>query len=99
MGSVFTTIPGNSIKGFMNKDYDIPFHLQFVPGYTVEVVHSNESFRYEGDNTFPLFLKYLKGEVKLQNLQRIACLDKATNDSKIYHNPPIIDSLIPILFQ
>ena len=58
MGSVFTTIPGNSIKGFMNKDYDIPFFLQFVPGYTVEVVHSNESFRYEGDNTLGTIIAY-----------------------------------------
>ena len=51
MGSTFTTIPGNNVKGFLNKKYDIPFYLQFVPGYVVESVHSYESLRYEGDNT------------------------------------------------
>ena len=51
MGSVFATIPGNNVKGFLNKKYDVPFYLQFVPGYVVEVVHSYESLRYDGDNT------------------------------------------------
>ncbi len=51
MGSIFATIPGNSVKGFLNKRYDVPFYLQFVPGYVVEVVHSYESLRYDGDNT------------------------------------------------
>jgi len=51
MGSVFATIPGNSIRGFLGKEQDVPFYLQFVPGYVIEVVHSKESLRYGGENT------------------------------------------------
>jgi len=51
MGSIFATIPGNSIRGFLGKEQDVPFYLQFVPGYVIEVVHSKESLRYGGENT------------------------------------------------
>jgi len=51
MGSIFATIPGNSIRGFLGKEQDVPFFIQFVPGYVIEVVHSKESLRYGGDNT------------------------------------------------
>ena len=51
MGSVFVTQPDRTVKGFMNKEYPVPFYLQFVPGYCVEVVHSDESLRYNGLNT------------------------------------------------
>jgi hypothetical protein len=51
MASTFTTVPGNSIKGFLGKEIDVPIYLQFVPGYVVEAVHSSESLRYGGDNT------------------------------------------------
>jgi len=50
MSSVFTTIPGRTIK-VLKKEYSIPFHIQFVQGYVVDVVHSSESLRYRGDNT------------------------------------------------
>ena len=51
MGSIFTTMPGNEIKGFAGKRHDVPFYLQFVSGYVVEVVHSEESKNYGGPNT------------------------------------------------
>ena len=51
MGSVFVTQPDRTIKGFGGKQYEVPFYIQFVPGYVVEVVHSKESLRYNGDET------------------------------------------------
>ena len=49
MGSIFATIPGNSIKGFLGKEQDVPFYLQFVPGYVVDIVTSMSSVRAAGD--------------------------------------------------
>jgi len=51
MGSTYTTMPGKTIKGFAGKEYPIPMYLQFVPGVVVDVVHSTESFRYNGENS------------------------------------------------
>jgi hypothetical protein len=51
MSSVFTTIPGKTIKGFAGKEYPVPIYLQFIPGNVVDVVHSEESLRYRGPNT------------------------------------------------
>ena len=51
MGSIFTTIPGNTIKGFGGRLRPIPFYIQFVPGNVVEVVHSEESLRYNGERS------------------------------------------------
>ena len=51
MGSAFITSDKKTIKGFMNKDMKVPFYVQFVPGYVVEVVHSKKSLRYAGRNT------------------------------------------------
>ncbi len=51
MGSIFTTIPGKTIKGFAGKSYSVPMYLQFVPGNVVDVVHSTESLRYGGSAT------------------------------------------------
>jgi anaerobic magnesium-protoporphyrin IX monomethyl ester cyclase len=36
-------------------------------------------FLYEGDSTFLLFLEYLKGAIKFEDLRGIAWMDKATN--------------------
>jgi hypothetical protein len=50
MGSVFVTQPDNDemqIKGFLGKEYAVPFYLQFVPGYVIEVIHSPESPNYK----------------------------------------------------
>ena len=51
MGSVFVTQDDRTVKGFLGKEQAVPFYLQFVPGYVVEVVHSKESLRYNGDET------------------------------------------------
>ena len=51
MGSVFVTQPDRTIRGFAGKQYEVPFYIQFVPGYVVEVVHSKECLRYNGDET------------------------------------------------
>ena len=51
MGSVFVTQDDRTIKGFMGKEYAVPFFLQFVPGQVIHVVHSEESGRYGGPKT------------------------------------------------
>ncbi len=51
MASVFITQPDRTIKGFAGAEYPVPFYLQFVAGYCVEVVHSEESLRYTGPNS------------------------------------------------
>ena len=51
MGSVFTTVPGNTIKGSFGKETDVPIYLQFVPGCVVEVVHSEQNPKSGGANT------------------------------------------------
>ena len=51
MGSTFTTFSGQKVKGFLGKEYSVPVYLQFVPGYCVEVVHSEESLGYKGEQT------------------------------------------------
>jgi len=51
MGSVFVTQPDRTIKGFMGKEYSVPFYLQFVPGYCVDVVHSETSTRFNTEKS------------------------------------------------
>ena len=51
MGSTFTTFSGQKIKGFAGKEYSLPTYLQFVPGYCVEAVHSQESLGFKGPST------------------------------------------------
>ena len=51
MSSVFVTEDDRTIRGFAGKRVNIPFYLQFVSGYTVDVVHSEESFEYGGPST------------------------------------------------
>ena len=48
MGSIFITDTDKTVKGFAGKEYPVPFYLQFVAGYCAEVVHSEESLRYNG---------------------------------------------------
>ena len=50
MSSVFVT-EGKDVKGFLGKRIKVPYYLQFVPGYVVDVVHSEESFEWAGENT------------------------------------------------
>ena len=51
MSSVFTTMPGKTIKGFAGKQYKVPMYLQFVPGYVVDVVYSDQSLKYNGPSS------------------------------------------------
>ena len=51
MGSTFTTFAGQKVKGFMGKEYSVPIYLQFVPGYCVDAIHSDQSLGYKGEQT------------------------------------------------
>lgn len=51
MGSTYTTMPGQTIKGFAGREYPVPMYMQFVPGHCIEVVHSVESLRFNGPNS------------------------------------------------
>ena len=51
MGSTFTSFSGQKVKGFAGKEYSVPVYLQFVPGYCVEAVHSQESLGFKGPST------------------------------------------------
>mgnify|MGYP003111739330 CR=1 FL=1 len=51
MGSVFVTQEDRTVKGFLGKEYSVPFYLQFVPGYCVDVVHSEASSRFNTDKS------------------------------------------------
>ena len=48
MSSVFIKDSKRTIKGFNGKEYPSHYYLQFVPGYVVEVIHSEESAYYTG---------------------------------------------------
>ena len=39
MASLFTTVPGNTVKGFGGRVRPIPFYLQFVPGVCVNSIN------------------------------------------------------------
>jgi len=51
MSSLFTTTKHLTMKTEFGSDRPIPFYLQFVPGNVIDVVHSKESLRYNGDTT------------------------------------------------
>jgi len=51
MGSTFQNFSGQKVKGFMGKEYALPVYLQFVPGYCVDAIHSQESYGYKGEQT------------------------------------------------
>ncbi len=55
-------------------------------------------FLYEADSTLPLFLNYLKGEKKFEDLRGLAWLDKETNKTKLSLYAPMINELdeVPI---
>lgn len=50
-------------------------------------------FLYEGDNTFPLFINYLNGKIKFEELRGIAWLDKDSNEPKLSPYAPMIEDL------
>ena len=49
MGSLFVTSDKIKVEGFLGKDINTPFYLQFVPGYVVETVTSEKHHRIGGD--------------------------------------------------
>ena len=51
MGSTFVLDSSNKVKAFAGAEYPVPFYLQFVPGYVVEVVHGHDDLKYQGDST------------------------------------------------
>ena len=51
MSSLFTTSKHAQLKTEFGSNRPIPFYLQFVPGNVIDVVHSDESLRYRGDDT------------------------------------------------
>lgn len=53
-------------------------------------------FLYEADDTFPLFLKYLKGEIKFEDLKGVAWWNKTVNKVNITPNAPLIHELDPL---
>ena len=50
-------------------------------------------FLYEGDNTFPLFLEYLQGKTKFEDLKGIAWFDKTLNEVKLSSYAPLVHDL------
>ena len=46
MGSTWTTSKNSKLEGFLGKEVQIPFYLQFVPGYVVDVTTSPSSLSY-----------------------------------------------------
>ena len=51
MSSLFTTTKHLTMKTEFGNDRPVPFYLQFVPGNVLDVVHSKESLRYNGETT------------------------------------------------
>ena len=51
MSSLFTTTKHLTMKTEFGNDRPVPFYLQFVPGNVIDVVHSRESLRYNGETT------------------------------------------------
>jgi hypothetical protein len=51
MGSIVKNLEGQSIRGFGGKKYPVPCLIQFVPGYCANVVHSADSYGFEGKET------------------------------------------------
>ena len=86
MGSIFTTTPGNTVKGFGGRIRPIPFYLQFVPGFVVEVVHSEESVFYNGDNTINTI-------IALPHIHDKTLVTKALSTGENYRYYPLLRTL------
>jgi|TARA_B100000586_G_C20103171_1_gene425932 radical SAM superfamily enzyme YgiQ (UPF0313 family) len=50
-------------------------------------------FMYEGDSTFPEFIKYFQGKVPFKNLKGISWLEKETNEVKKSASAPLIENM------
>ena len=53
-------------------------------------------FLYEGDETFPKYLEYLKNNTKFEDLKGLAWRDKITKAPIISQHAPLIENLDPI---
>jgi len=53
-------------------------------------------FLYEADTTFPLFLEYLKGKSKFEDLKGLAWLDKNTSEPNLSPYATVIHDLDPL---
>ena len=49
MGSILVNSEDMQIEGFLGEEINVPFYLQFVPGYVTDVVTSAKSLKY-GNN-------------------------------------------------
>ena len=86
MGSIFTTTPGNTIKGFGGRVRPIPFYLQFVPGVVVEVVHSTESKNYMGSSTINTIMA-------VPHIHDKVSVTKATSTSENFRYYPLFRTM------
>ena len=86
MSSIFTTTPGNTVKGFGGRLRPIPFYLQFVPGVVIEVVHSSESLNYLGDKTINTI-------IALPHIHDETLVTKATSTGEKYRYYPLFRTM------
>ena len=54
-------------KGFAGKESSVPLHLQFVPGFVIDVVHSPESLHHNGKGHENTIIALPKASNKLLN--------------------------------
>ena len=59
MSSLFTTSKDAKINTPFGRGKFIPFYLQFVPGYCVDVVHNGNSDREAGDASINTIIPYI----------------------------------------
>ena len=58
MASTMVKDPNMTVSGFAGSRVNIPYYLQFVSGHVVDVVHSEESLRYKGENSINSIIAY-----------------------------------------
>ena len=58
MASTMVKDPNMTVSGFAGSRVNIPYYLQFVSGHVVDVVHSDESLRYKGENSINSIIAY-----------------------------------------
>ena len=97
MGSVFVTQSDRTVKGFLGKEFKVPFFLQFVPGQVTHVVHSSESDRYSGPNTINTIIakphitdKLYKRRATLGEKDRYYPLFRTMNDVPTKGDPVLL---------
>ena len=58
MASTMVKDPNMTVSGFAGSRVNVPYYLQFVSGHVVDVVHSEESLRYKGENSINSIIAY-----------------------------------------